>query len=178
LNTINKPLLLASLLLTLLSGCSVAPVHQPPAEKSDTPQADSAPVEDKSSQAATDDRAATEDEAKIAAPIQHKQNPAVIALLDDAQQSQQRGDLNAAQNTLQRAQRIAPRDPQVYYSLASTHLELQDFALAEQVALKGVSIVQGDTDQLRRFWSLIATIRSKAGDDDGARQAQEKADRY
>jgi tetratricopeptide (TPR) repeat protein len=106
------------------------------------------------------------------------QNPAVIALIDTAKQQQQRGEFNSAQTSLQRAQRIAPRDPQIYYELAMIHKELQDYALAEQVALKGVSLVQGQPEQLLRFWQLIAIIRTNAGDSEGARQAQRMAARY
>ncbi|MDF1589591.1 MAG: hypothetical protein P1P93_10655 [Gammaproteobacteria bacterium] len=107
-----------------------------------------------------------------------KQNPAVIALIDTAQQQQQKGDLYSAQSSLQRAQRIAPRDPHVYYELASIHRELHDYDLAEQVALKGISIAQGQPQQLRRFWSLIAQIRSDSGDIKGARQAEQRAKHY
>lgn len=113
---------------------------------------------------------------KTNAPI--KQNPAVVALIDTAQQQQQKGDLYSAQTSLQRAQRIAPRDPHVYYELASIHRDLHDYDLAEQVALKGVSIVQGQAQQLRRFWSLIAQIRSDSGDIKGARQAEQRANSY
>ncbi len=107
-----------------------------------------------------------------------KQNAAVVALLDSAQQHKLDGDLRSAQTSLQRAQRIAPRDPEVYYALANTHRDLQDYALAEQVALKGVSIVQGQPTQLHRFWILIADIRSEAGNFSGAEKAQEMANRY
>ena len=107
-----------------------------------------------------------------------KQNAAVVALLDSAQQHKLEGDLRSAQTSLQRAQRIAPRDPEVYYALANTHRDLQDYALAEQVALKGVSIVQGQPTQLLRFWTLIADIRSDAGNLSGAEKAKEMANRY
>ena len=105
-------------------------------------------------------------------------NTAVVALLNEANNYSQQGDLRSAQTSLQRAQRIAPRDPQVYYALANTHLTLQDYSLAEQVALKGVSIVQGQPAQLNRFWSLIAVIRTEAGDTSGAKQARDTANRY
>jgi len=107
-----------------------------------------------------------------------QQNTAVITLLDEANNYSQQGDLRSAQTSLQRAQRIAPRDPEVYYSLANTHLALQDFSLAEQVALKGVSIVQGQPSQLRQFWNLIAVIRTAAGNANGAKQARDTANRY
>lgn len=107
-----------------------------------------------------------------------QQNTAVIALLNEANNYSKQGDLRSAQTSLQRAQRIAPRDPQVYYALANTHLTLQDYGLAEQVALKGVSIVQGQPDQLNQFWNLIAFIREAAGNTSGAKQARETASRY
>ena len=107
-----------------------------------------------------------------------QQNTAVIALLNEANNYSRQGDLRSAQTSLQRAQRLAPRDPQVYYALANTHLTLQDYGLAEQVALKGVSIVQGQPDQLNQFWNLIAFIREAAGNTSGAKQARETASRY
>lgn len=107
-----------------------------------------------------------------------QQNTALVALLNEANSYSQQGDLRSAQTSLQRAQRIAPRDPQVYYALSNTHLTLQDYGLAEQVALKGVSIVQGQPDQLNQFWNLIAFIREAAGNTSGAKQARETASRY
>jgi len=109
---------------------------------------------------------------------QEQQSDAVIALLNAAEQSQQEGDYQSAQNTLQRAQRIAPRDPEVYYKLAESHRDLEDYKLAEHVALKGVSIAQGQQQQLRRFWLLIAQINMLAGNDEAAKKAQQTADRY
>jgi len=106
------------------------------------------------------------------------QNPAVTGLLAKAQQQQQSGDYRSAQTSLQRAQRISPRDPEVYYDLAQIHLDLQDYGLAEQVALKGVSIVQGQPQQLKKFWLVIAQARSLAGNSAGAKQAQEKVHQY
>lgn len=110
------------------------------------------------------------------APV--SQNTAVIALLNEANNYSQQGNVRSAQSSLQRAQRIAPRDPEVYFALAKTHLDLQDYALAEQVALKGISIVQGQPNQLHRFWTLIAQIRTATGNISGAKQAQQTANRY
>ncbi|SEG80331.1 tetratricopeptide repeat protein [Marinobacterium lutimaris] len=109
---------------------------------------------------------------------QQTRNAAVVALLDTAQQETQNGDLRAAQNRLERALRIAPRDPQIYYQLADVQRRLGQFLQAEQVALKGVNVASGQAQQQRRLWSLIALIRSDAGDSAGAREAQQKASRY
>lgn len=109
---------------------------------------------------------------------QTQRSPAVIALLGSAKSAQQQGDFRSAQSALQRAQRIAPRDPEVYYELAIVHRDLEDYRLAEQVALKGVSIVQGQRDQLNRFWLLIADIRMQSGDILSAEKAEATAARY
>lgn len=114
----------------------------------------------------------------LAAPESTSRNAAVVALLDNAQQDTSGGDLQAAQNQLERALRIAPRDPQVYYQLADVQRRLGQFLQAEQVALKGINVATGQPEQLRRLWSLMALIRSDAGDAEGARTAQEEASRY
>ena len=105
-------------------------------------------------------------------------NAAVLALLDSATQQNKAGEHRAAQTSLQRAQRIAPREPEVYYDLAMVHFELEDYGLAEQVALKGVSIVQGQPKELYRFWRLIADVRMAAGNSSGSKKAKEIASRY
>lgn len=120
----------------------------------------------------------TEEVPEAVAPQTTSRNAAVVALLDSAQQDTSGGDLRAAQNQLERALRIAPRDPQVYYQLADVQRRLGQFLQAEQVALKGINVASGQPEQLRRLWSLVALIRSDAGDATGARQAQEEASRY
>lgn len=110
--------------------------------------------------------------------VKSSQNPAVVALLDTARQQTHQGDLRSAQSSLQRAQRIAPKDPEVYYVLADTHRRLGEFLQAEQVALKGVATAQGQNAQLRRLWQLIAAIRTDAGDLEGAEKAAGVARRY
>ncbi|MCX4192245.1 tetratricopeptide repeat protein [Methylophaga sp. OBS1] len=184
-------LLMTGVFVAMMAGCSIAPSQAP-----------RAPVEDRGTEAEArpSPRPAPQappSEAAVATPLpdsgpaatpspspapapqpQNQQSPAVLALLSNAEQSRDAGDYRAAQGSLQRAQRIAPRDPEVYYSLAVTHMELEDFALAEQVALKGVSLAQGNTSQLRRLWQLLAKIRLRAGDPEGSRQAELKAGQY
>ena len=109
---------------------------------------------------------------------QSSQNAAVVALLDQASSSTGSGNLQQAQQQLERAQRIAPRDPQVYYQLADVYRRLGQFMQAEQVALKGINAAQGQSAQQRRLWNLIALIRSDSGDSAGAKEAQQQAARY
>jgi len=189
---LNPRFLLALLLTTAMAGCSVTPYHppQPPVEDRSS-RAEPAPVPkaEPEPEAASEPAIATPlpDSAPLPTPApspapvpqtDSRQSPAVIALLSDAEQSRSAGDYRAAQGSLQRAQRIAPRDPEVYYSLALTHMELEDYDLAEQVALKGVSVAQGNHYQSQRLWKLIAKIRLRAGDPEGAQQAEQKAASY
>ncbi|GGO88539.1 hypothetical protein GCM10011348_44220 [Marinobacterium nitratireducens] len=123
-----------------------------------------------------DDSPASIPTPQAAAPVSG--NPAVVALLDSARQQQSAGSLGAAQSSLERAQRIAPRDPQVYYQLAEIQRQMQKYDEAEQLARRGVALAGGQPESLRRLWLLIANIRKDAGDLSGAREALEQARRY
>ena len=175
---------MTGLMLSMLAACSTTPYQpsQPPVDDRSSeptlpqppetpayPPVEGAPAEQpRSAQPAPSPQVQT--------PI--KQSPAVVALLDKAEQARVSGDLRSAQNNLQRAQRIAPRDPKVYYSLAQTHMSLEDYDLAEQVALKGVSLSSGNNVLLKRFWQLLTEIRLRAGDVSGAEVAKLRAQKY
>jgi len=106
------------------------------------------------------------------------QNPAVIALLNSANQQKSRGAMQAAESNLERAQRIAPRDPEIYYQWADIRRLEGHWAQAEQMALKGTNMAIGDVVMLRRLWLLIADIRQSSGDRSGANTARTKALNY
>lgn len=110
--------------------------------------------------------------------VSQPQSPAVIALLETARQDSGSGNLRTAQSRLERALRIAPRDPEVYIQLADVQRRQGQFLQAEQVALKGVSVASGQSGALRRLWNLIADIRTEAGNSAGAREARQKAAAY
>lgn len=105
-------------------------------------------------------------------------NAAVVALLESARVESEGGDLRAAQTRLERALRIAPRDPQVYYQLADIKRQLGQFLDAEHVALRGVEVAEGRNAELRRLWVLLTQIRMEAGDLAGADDARNQAARY
>ncbi|WP_286240097.1 hypothetical protein [Neptuniibacter halophilus] len=106
------------------------------------------------------------------------QNPAVIALLDNANRQKRNGAMQAAESNLERAQRIAPRDPEIYYQWADIRRLEGRWTQAEQLALKGTNMAIGDVVMLRRLWLLIADIRSGAGNSAGAAKARSKALEY
>lgn len=99
----------------------------------------------------------------------------VLALLTTAQQQQSNGDLNGASSSLERAQRVAPREPQVLYRLAQVRMAQGDAAQAEQFARRGLSFAGGRPDLQASLWGLIAQAREKQGDAAGAAAARQKA---
>lgn len=99
----------------------------------------------------------------------------VLALLTTAQQQQGDGDLDGAASSLERAQRIAPREPQVLYRLAEVRLAQGDAAQAEQFARRGLSYANGRPQLQASLWDLVAQSREKQGDAAGAAQARERA---
>lgn len=99
----------------------------------------------------------------------------VLALLTSAQQQQSGGDLNGASSSLERAQRIAPREPQVLYRLAEVRLAQGDAAQAEQLARRGLTYANGRPALQGSLWNLIAQARERQGDSAGAAQARAQA---
>ncbi|MFK7607654.1 MULTISPECIES: tetratricopeptide repeat protein [unclassified Pseudomonas] len=99
----------------------------------------------------------------------------VLALLTTAQQQQSSGDLNGASSSLERAQRVAPREPQVLYRLAQVRMAQGDAAQAEQFARRGLTFANGRPDLQASLWGLIAQAREKQGDAAGAASARQKA---
>lgn len=99
----------------------------------------------------------------------------VLALLTTAQQQQGSGDLNGASSSLERAQRIAPREPQVLYRLAQVRLSQGDAAQAEQLAQRALTYANGRPDLQASLWTTIAQARDKQGDAAGAAAARQKA---
>lgn len=99
----------------------------------------------------------------------------VLALLTTAQQQQGSGDLNGASSSLERAQRIAPREPQVLYRLAQVRLAQGDGAQAEQFAQRALTYANGRPDLQSSLWTTIAQARAKQGDTQGAALAKQKA---
>lgn len=99
----------------------------------------------------------------------------VLALLTTAQQQQGGGDLNGAASSLERAQRIAPREPQVLYRLAQVRLAQGDTVQAEQLSRRGLSYASDRPALQASLWELIAQAREQQGNAAGAAQARERA---
>ena len=85
-------------------------------------------------------------------------NTAVNTLLAQAATEHRGGNLDAAIAAAERALRIAPSDPAVYCELATLRLERGDYALAEQLARKGLSY-QPDAEMQQRLGAIIERAR-------------------
>jgi len=99
----------------------------------------------------------------------------VLALLTTAKQQQNNGDFNGAASSLERAQRIAPREPQVLYRLAEVRLAQGNPGQAEQLAQRGLSYSNGQPALQAGLWDLIARARAQQGNTAGAEEAQRRA---
>lgn len=99
----------------------------------------------------------------------------VLALLTSARQQEGTGDLNGAAASLERALRIAPREPQVFYRLAQVRLSQGDTAQAEQLAQRGLNYAAGRPALQAGLWELIAQARESQGDAAGAAAARQRA---
>lgn len=99
----------------------------------------------------------------------------VLALLTSARQQESSGDLNSASASLERALRIAPREPQVLYRLARVRMDQGDAAQAEQLARRGLSYAAGRPSLQAGLWGLVAEARERQGDATGAAQARQRA---
>jgi len=103
------------------------------------------------------------------------QPPAVVALLDRAEQQANTGDLGAASVTLERAIRIDPRNAILWHHLATIRLAEGEPTEAEQLAAKSNSLAAGNQPLQARNWELIAQARHARGDAAGARAAEQRA---
>lgn len=80
--------------------------------------------------------------------------PAFGMLLNKAQQQMQANQLNAAEQTLIQAQRMAPQSATVYAYLSEIAIKKRQGANAEAMARKGL-MLSNSTKQQHAFWQLI-----------------------
>jgi tetratricopeptide (TPR) repeat protein len=111
-------------------------------------------------------------------PLPVSDQAVVEQLLAEADQLKAQGKVTQAVIQLQRAQRIAPREPKVYARLAALQLSLGEASRAEQLALKGLTLVPNKKSYQYYFWKLIGASRSHLGDGKGEARAILEAEKY
>jgi len=87
-------------------------------------------------------------------------NNATLALLDNALRHTESGNLEAAAATLERALRIEPRNPQLWYRLALIRLDQGQHKLAANLAAKSSSFAANNAVLINKNRDLIELARS------------------
>ena len=176
---LSKYLSVAFFSLTLI-GCTTyvpdtrAPVPSRPVQKSQVPVIKAPPPPVQKPEQKTAPEPLVLKEVKRAAP---PQNQAVIALLKTAKTQRSQGALTNAASSLERALRISPKDPVVYFQLAQVRFEQGSTDKAEQLAKKALSLDVGNSRFQTQVWNFIASCREKNGDTNGAAEARKMAGR-
>jgi hypothetical protein len=97
-----------------------------------------------------------------AAPLRSG-NPAVLALLQTAQQELHAGRPQQASTFLERALQLEPRNPTVWHYLGVTRLDLGNYAQAEAMAAKSHSLAGNDRALRVSNAELLATALQSSG---------------
>lgn len=112
------------------------------------------------------------------APDQEEKSPpapAVVALLAESDRRLGSGQPESAAASIERALRIAPAEPVLWYRLARIRYRQGRWSETETLARKSISL-SAETDELvSANWFLIAAARERSGDTHGAWQAKERA---
>lgn len=101
---------------------------------------------------------------------------AVLALYQQAQEQARAGRFDQADAALERALRIAPRNPFVWQALANLHLRMKEYDQAASEAERANSLGHGNPYLEAGNWRTLAAIRRAQGDAAGALQAQQQAE--
>jgi len=102
---------------------------------------------------------------------------AVSSLIESAHADAAAGRLANATASMERAIRLAPRNPRLWQELARLRLQQGEFDQAEQVALRSNSLTRGDASLRFENWNIIAQSREARGDSAGASSARALAKR-
>ena len=116
----------------------------------------------------------TPEEVLARAPV--SQNGAVVALADAARADATAEKFTSAAAALERALRIEPRNPRLWYELGRLKLKEGDFRQAVNMAARSNTWVGADKTLHAANWRLIGEARRADGDEAGAQAAFEKAE--
>ena len=101
--------------------------------------------------------------------------PAVVALLDAADQYSASGQREQAAASLERALRIEPGNPVLWHRLGRLRLQERQWDQAIALAEKSNALARGDKALQAGNWEVIAAAREAIGDATGALQARKRA---
>jgi|HigsolmetaGSP11D_1036233.scaffolds.fasta_scaffold02890_2 Putative Zn-dependent protease, contains TPR repeats len=104
--------------------------------------------------------------------------PAARSLVAKAEAASNAGRHDEAAAYLERALRIAPRNPQLWQNLAVVRYRQKDYAKVEGLAQRSNALAPATSPLRKTNWELIATVRKLLGDARGAAAAAAEARRY
>jgi len=102
-------------------------------------------------------------------------SPASKALVSQAQAQRRKGDLPGATVTLERALRIEPSNPLLWIEMGRLRMDQRNYAQAEAMGRKALSMSVGDDRTQSQAWQLIADSLKARGKNPQAQEAAEKA---
>ncbi len=105
----------------------------------------------------------------------HDTRLGVVGLLASAETYGIKQQWSKAQRTLERAQRIDPKEPKIYYELAVVHLNKNEPRQAEQLCRKGLSLAHGNVRLQKELWTVMAKALEAQGKTKKAQKALRRA---
>ncbi len=150
--------------LTLVLGACATPAPR-----------DSGSVE-RDDEGVAEDGSPTRDEAERAPEPEHEPTPAAaLNLAQQAESAREAGDTARAEQRLERALRIAPRDAQLWHQMAVIRMDQERYEQAERLASRSLQVAgSGDRELALKNWRLILAAREAQGDTAGAEEAREE----
>lgn len=138
----------------------------------------SVPMVDQSSSAAgvpapspVEDEAAGPGSGARGGMVSAPESPAVVALLDTAQQDMDTGRPESAAATLERALRLEPKNNLLWHRLALIRQQQQQWRQVLSLAQKSNSLAAGNRYLQLQNWRLIVRANEHLNDDEGAERA-------
>lgn len=101
---------------------------------------------------------------------------AVSPLAAQAEQQMERGELDQAFATAERAVRIDPDNAKMWNLMARIQFKKENYPQAEQLARKSNLLAANDTALQTVNWKIIAAVLSRNGQEEEARRALQKAE--
>lgn len=167
------------------AGCSLQPFKsQPPTSTRPTPQGGSGPVisepptvtstmpADPVIQGPAPSIPVPRERPKVAPATL---TPASKALVSQAQAQRRKGDLPGAAGSLDRALRIEPSNPLLWIEMGRLRMDQRNYAQAESMGRKALSMAVGDNRTQAAAWQLIADSLQARGKNPQAQEALDKA---
>jgi len=102
-------------------------------------------------------------------------SPASQALVSQAQAQRKRGDLPGASVSLDRSLRIEPNNPLLWIELGRLRMDQRNFAQAEAMGRKALSMSIGDNKTQSSAWLLVADALRARGKNPEAQEALDRS---